>query len=1371
MLLPLVRLPLRWARLSLRPAGIARTALPLVLASLAVSTLGYAANNPGDPLFCQPQEGTAFLIVNGGTGVFTADADCYNNNYANDTDTVITTSHGGSMTRTPGTGNYTYTPPTASFTGLDTFSIHVTTVWNSAGGTGSAGGSARPGGPATLTITLNVIPATTTLSATAGTGTLVPVPAGAVTSCSGPGNAATGPVAGAVYGCITAISKGTANPSHGTVAVSGNTLQYTPNAAYSGTDSFTYDANGLNNDGSRSLDSGPVTVSATVAPAAPVLTSPANGATGVSVAPTLSWSASSAATSYDVYFGTTSPPPLATNTTGTNYAPGALGSITTYYWQVVAKGSGGSTSSAIWSFTTLVLPPAAPVLISPANGATGVSLSPTLSWNASSGATSYDVYFGSSSPPPLVTNTTGTTSSTGTLGAGRLYYWQVVAKNSAGSASSDIWSFTVQPGAGTAGFTPAPASPWIMGPGAESVAAGDFNGDGKPDVVSSNYSNSSLTLLLGDGTGAFTAASGNPFPAGTGPQSVAVGDFNGDGKPDLVIADYGGNTVTVLLGNGAGGFAPAPDSPFTDSAWPVSVAVGDFNGDGKLDLAIADFSGNTVTVLLGDGAGGFTAASGSPFPAGPHPQSVAVGDFNGDGKADLAIANVSNREVTVLLGNGTGGFTAASGSPFPVGVSPTSVAVGDFNGDGKLDLAVADNSSNDVAVLLGNGTGGFTAAAGSPFPVGLAPASVAVGDLDGDGRLDLAVANSGDGTVTVLLGDGTGGFTAAPGSPFAAGSKPVSVAVADFNKDGNPDLAIADNGDGTVTVLLNTFPPPAPLLLTPGNKATGISLNPALTWNPATGAKPTSYDVYFGTVPAAPLFTNTTGTSYSPGTLNANTTYYWQVVAKNSGGAASSVERSFTTAAGVLPAAPALTSPANGASGVAVAPTLSWNASAGAVSYDVYFGASPSPPLVTNTTAIAYAPGTLSSGATYYWQIAARNGSGTAASGTWSFTVGSPVAGLRFVPVTPCRVADTRSANGPFGGPTLAAGSSRSFAVPQSGCGIPGTAQAYSMNVTVVPDGRLSYLTLWPTGQPQAMVSTLNSWGGIVVANAAIVPAGTSGAVSVFVSDQTDVILDINGYFDTSSGPTSYAFYPATPCRIADTRGATGQFGGPYMYGGQTRDFPIPSSGCGLPATARGYSLNVTVVPGGYLGYLSAWPTGQAAPVASTLNSWTGKVVANAALVPAGANESISVYVSDATQVILDGNGYFAAPGGVGALNFYPVTPCRVADTRNPAGPFGGPEMGSSATRSFAIPASACNIPITAAAYSMNVTVVPDGRLSYLSAWPAGSAQPVVSTLNSWDGAVVANAAIVPAGTGGTISIFVTDPTQVILDINGYFAP
>jgi hypothetical protein len=381
---------------------------------------------------------------------------------------------------------------------------------------------------------------------------------------------------------------------------------------------------------------------------------------------------------------------------------------------------------------------------------------------------------------------------------------------------------------------------------------------------------------------------------------------------------------------------------------------------------------------------------------------------------------------------------------------------------------------------------------------------------------------------------------------------------------------------------------------------------------------------------------------------------------------------------------------------------------------------------------------------------------------------------LHFVPVTPCRVADTRAGNGftgAFGPPTMTAGSTRSFPIPQSVCNIPATAQAYSLNITVVPPGPLAYLSIWPSGQPQPVVSTLNSYGGRVVANAALVPAGTNGAISVFVSDASDVIIDINGYFTSGTGLT---FYPVTPCRVADTRGNgfSGAFGPPTMGGASTRSFPISQSSCaGIPATAQAYSLNMTVVPPGPLTYLSVWPAGQSQPVVSTLNSFDGKVVANAAIVPSGTSGAINVFVSNPTDLIIDINGYFAAPGGSGALSFYPATPCRVADTRGNGftGALGPPSMAGGATQAFPISLSPCAVP-AAQAYSLNFTVVPPGPLTYLSAWPVGQPQPVVSTLNSFDGRVVANAAIVPA-SGGAVNVFVSNATDVIIDTNGYFAP
>jgi hypothetical protein len=255
------------------------------------------------------------------------------------------------------------------------------------------------------------------------------------------------------------------------------------------------------------------------------------------------------------------------------------------------------------------------------------------------------------------------------------------------------------------------------------------------------------------------------------------------------------------------------------------------------------------------------------------------------------------------------------------------------------------------------------------------------------------------------------------------------------------------------------------------------------------------------------------------------------------------------------------------------------------------------------------------------------------------------------------------------------------------------------------------------------------------------------------------------------SAGSALQFVPVTPCRVADTRNPPGTFGGPVMSAKNTREFDIPQSACGIPSTAAAYSLNVTVVPIGPLGYLSMWPTGQTQPLVSTLNSIDGRVKANAAIVPAGTNGGVDVYVTDASHVILDIDGYFVPAGTDSALSFYPVAPCRVVDTRNPAGSLGGPSIGAKSSRDFPVQSSSCGIPATATAYSLNVTAVPKGPLGYLTIWPTGATQPLVSTLNSYSGGVVANAAMVPAGTSGQVSVYVSDASDVVMDINGYFAP
>jgi len=383
-----------------------------------------------------------------------------------------------------------------------------------------------------------------------------------------------------------------------------------------------------------------------------------------------------------------------------------------------------------------------------------------------------------------------------------------------------------------------------------------------------------------------------------------------------------------------------------------------------------------------------------------------------------------------------------------------------------------------------------------------------------------------------------------------------------------------------------------------------------------------------------------------------------------------------------------------------------------------------------------------------------------------SIIAGASAGAVQVLPVTPCRVADTRQLNSPFGGPYLAGGTSRSFAVPQSSCNIPSTAIAYSLNVTVAPlQGALEYLTIWPSGLPQPIVSTLNSLDGRVKANAAIVPAGAGGAISVYATDSTNVILDINGYFLPPAGGT-LQFYPLAPCRVVDTRNARGELGGPSLQGGQERDFPVLSSNCHIPSAAEAYSMNFTVVPvgGQPLGYLSVWPAGLRQPVVSTLNNPTATIVANAAIVPAGTGGAIAVYPDQNTQLVIDINGYFAAPAS-GGLSLYPAAPCRVLDTRSTGGAFSGQR-----NPPVNVAASACNLPSTAQGYVFNATAIPLGSLGYLTLWADGDRQPTASTLNAVDGAVTSNMAIVGNQDGNT-DAYAYGPTQLLIDISSYFAP
>jgi hypothetical protein len=374
-------------------------------------------------------------------------------------------------------------------------------------------------------------------------------------------------------------------------------------------------------------------------------------------------------------------------------------------------------------------------------------------------------------------------------------------------------------------FPQATGSPFATGNQPAASVAADFNGDGIPDLATMNSVENAIAVFLGKGDGTFTPGD-KFFQVGSTPCvnlneasncALTLGDFNHDGNADLVATSGFDNQVIVLLGHGDGTFSPANGSPITVGNFPEAVKIGDFNGDGIQDLAVAIAKDNTLSILLGNGDGTFTEATGSPVPVGSFPFFVAIADFDGNGTADIAASNEVGNTVSILLGNGDGTFTEAAGSPIPnFNYNPGPVIPADFNGDGNVDLAVSNftpfnNTLGNVNVLLGDGHGNFTNAPGSPITVGVDPWALAAADFDQDGKTDLAVDNYGQiehfetQTLSILRGNGDGTFGPPLVPPIQLGQSPNDLVTADFNGDGTTDFAIPELADGTTTILLNIF--------------------------------------------------------------------------------------------------------------------------------------------------------------------------------------------------------------------------------------------------------------------------------------------------------------------------------------------------------------------------------------------------------------------------------------------------------------------------------------------------------------------------------------------------------------------------------------
>lgn len=348
-----------------------------------------------------------------------------------------------------------------------------------------------------------------------------------------------------------------------------------------------------------------------------------------------------------------------------------------------------------------------------------------------------------------------------------------------------------------------------VGSNPRGVIAADVNGDGKMDLISANQNSISantLSVLTNDGSGGFATAA--TLAAGSQPYSVAAADLTGDGNLDLVCANYGANSVTVFANDGSGGFSPLITVPV--GTRPKCVIAVDVNSDGRPDIITANSSSSTLTVLLNEGAGSyFTAVDSSPV-TGTGPACVTAADLNGDGQVDLISANVtdSTRAFTILTNTGAGKFAPA---PVPNNFFHSAwVTAADVNGNGRMDLIClgASTSGNAVSIYTNNGNGGVTLA--GTAPTGATPYAVVAADLNGDGKVDLATANQGNNTSTILTNNGNGGFSAAL-SPVV-GSGPEALTTADVNGDGKVDLITANWNVATLSVMTNNTPLPSPSL-------------------------------------------------------------------------------------------------------------------------------------------------------------------------------------------------------------------------------------------------------------------------------------------------------------------------------------------------------------------------------------------------------------------------------------------------------------------------------------------------------------------------------------------------------------------------------
>ena len=818
------------------------------------------------------------------------------------------------------------------------------------------------------------------------------------------------------------------------------------------------------------------------------------------------------------------------------------------------------------------------------------------------------------------------------------------------------------------------------------------------------------------------------YAAGVGPDHLVAGDFTGDGKPDLLVADdagYGSLHGYLLKNNGSGGFLAATQiamSPVLD------MATGDLNGDGKLDVAVRN--GTAVNLLLGNGDGTF--ASGTAIPAPPaNFGAVAVADLTNDGKLDLVIASPGfggfGSALTVALGKGDGTFPTSKS--IDGATAPDHPVVADVNGDGKPDLMVITAAS--VSVMRGNADGTFLAPTVIAF--GTRPAALVAADVNGDGHIDVVAIGCGDfgssaGGICVAPGHGDGTFGSVIVTQTLSQNYQAAAAV-DWNADGTPDLAVAGLsgvlaeyvGDGAGSFALATSFSFANSAYPPGLAVRDLN---------ADGLPDVAVTETYATPPAVgvalrnPLPTAPVGVAAEPWVGAA--TVSWHAPLDNGGAAITGY-----------------TITSSGGATLSVGPT---------VTSAVIAGLAPDPHTFT---------------------VTATNAAGTSAASSPSNSV-TPLDGGTYRSVTPARILDTRNGTGGVpvrrlnGGQTLDLKVTGGHGVPDTGVG------AVLLNVTVTGTTAAGYVTVFPTGVARPLASNLNFVAGQTVPNLVEVAVGTNGQVSFFdAGGAADLIADVQGWVGDSTDSYGRAglFNPLPPARIMDTRAGTG--GVPKAKLGPGQSLTLQVSGDGnVPIGASAIVVNVTATDPTMPSYLTVYPAGASRPVASNLNFIAGQTIANRVMVGLSAAGGITIFnPSGSVNVIADVNGWFTSAASTdGGTAFVGTVPTRIFDTRDPS--CSCPLAPGDVLDIYS------TVPSPPSALVMNVTATGPTAPSYLTVYPDDGSHgygpvPLASDVNFGRGQTVPNLTVVKlGGSDGAFNIYNPAGTvDAIVDVTGYYGP